>query len=93
MCVGVYIQATACIWKSEDNLRERVLSYHMDPRNQTYIIGLISKCLYLLSFIANLAIKMLGLKMRYPWAERKCNNDVYILQTFPQAGISMTFPF
>ena len=93
MCLGVYIQATTCIWKSEDNLGERVLSYHVDSGNQTYIIGLISKCLCLLSLLDDLAIKKLGLKTRYLWAERKCNNDVYILQTFPHAGISMTFPF
>lgn len=35
MCVGVYIQATTYTWKSEDKLGERVLSYHVNPGNQS----------------------------------------------------------
>ena len=42
---------TKHVWRSEDNLQEWVLSFHhVDPREQTQVVRLGSKCLYLLSY-------------------------------------------
>lgn len=40
-----------CVYKcsSEDNLEDLVLSYHMNPRDQTQVIRIGSEHLYLLS--------------------------------------------
>lgn len=46
----LYICAMACIWTSEDNLGELVLSFHhMSPRHGAQVISPGSKRLHLLS--------------------------------------------
>ena len=46
---GAHEHVTGVIWKSEVTLEGFVLSYHMNPRDQTQAIGFSSKPLYLLS--------------------------------------------
>lgn len=53
VCICMQLYARACVWRSEDSLRESVLSLsHMDPRNGTQVFGLGSKYFYLLSHLA-----------------------------------------
>jgi hypothetical protein len=41
-----------CLWRSEDNLLKLIpFFYHVDPRDQTQVARLGSKCLYLMSHL------------------------------------------
>lgn len=54
VCICMQLYARACVWRSEDSLRELVLSLsHMDPRDGTQVFGLGSKYFYLLSHLAD----------------------------------------
>jgi hypothetical protein len=47
----VYVYRST-LWKSEDNMWELVLSfYHMVSGDQTHIVKLVGKCLYLLNHL------------------------------------------
>lgn len=48
-CVYVYPYATACIWWSEQDQWESVLSFHQEGLDHTQVAQLGSKCLYLLT--------------------------------------------
>lgn len=59
MCTSVPVCAactpTARVWKSEDNLRESILSFgQVEPRDGTWVIRLGDKHIYLLRELANL---------------------------------------
>lgn len=51
-CVGI----TVHMWRSENNLRELVLSYDMGPGDKTQVIKLGNRCLYLLHHLDGLGI-------------------------------------
>lgn len=54
MCVCRSTHTMACLWISEDNFQELVLSLHqVGPGYQTQVIRLCSKHLYLLSLLTN----------------------------------------
>lgn len=53
MCVYMVYHVTVCVCRSEDNLSELILSFHlMGPKKQTQITKFCDRCLNLLSHLA-----------------------------------------
>jgi hypothetical protein len=71
-CMWKHMCSMACMWRSEDNLGELVLTFHrVRPRDEAQIRGLSSQHLYLLSHLSQAHRKDFSGSLRNPqppWA-------------------------